>query len=147
LSRHCPNPDCSGLVRDGRVAEYVDRMTDCIDCGAQLVAGAPPTESEPGLEYNDLRTVFIANSVVQGHLVASVLEAAGIPVYIKGEMLQGAVGELAADVSQVEVQVPVERSDLARELVSCFEGPEDRSPLALSVDSLDWHSGSMERDS
>jgi hypothetical protein len=102
-------------------------MALCLDCGARLVAGTAETNAEPGLEYIDLRTVFIANSVVQGHLVAGVLEAAGIPVYIKGEMLQGAVGELAADVSQVEVQVPFERMDFARELASRFEGPTDRA--------------------
>lgn len=125
MTRHCPNPDCPGLARDGRVGEYVDRIIFCIDCGAPLAAGFPDPDStdEPALEYNDLRTVFIANSAVQGHLVAGAIEAAGIPVYLKGEMLQGAVGELAADVGQVEVQVPAERMDDARVVTPRFEGP------------------------
>jgi hypothetical protein len=40
-------------------------------------------------------------------------------------MLQGAVGELSADVHQVEIQVPVERARGAREIAMRFEGPFD----------------------
>jgi hypothetical protein len=102
-------------------------MSVCVDCGGRLVAGCAVADPdrEPGLEYNDLRTVFIANSVVQGQVVASTIEAAGIPVYVKGEMLQAAVGELAADVGQVEVQVPIDRVERAREIALLFEGPAD----------------------
>jgi hypothetical protein len=123
VAKHCPNPDCAGLARDGSVAEYDDRIVECLDCGVRLVTGLSlPEDPELGLEFNDLETVFIAASAVQGHLVASSIEAEGIPVYIKGEMLQGAVGELSADVHQVEVQVPVERSERAREVAMRFEG-------------------------
>ena len=38
-------------------------------------------------------------------------------------MLQGAIGELAADVRNVEVQVPLERYDDARAVAMRFEGP------------------------
>lgn len=122
MSRHCPNPDCAGLARDGRIAEYGDRVEACLDCGTRLLAGPAP-EADPALEYHSLRTVFIAENVVQGHLVAGAIEAAGIPVYLKGEMLQGAIGELAADVRNVEVQVPLERYDDARAVAMRFEGP------------------------
>lgn len=122
VTRHCPNPDCAGLARDGRIAEYDDRVASCLDCGGPLLAGPAP-EIDPALEYNGLRTVFIAENVVQGHLVAGAIEGSGIPVYLKGEMLQGAIGELAADVRNVEVQVPIERFDEARALAMRFEGP------------------------
>lgn len=125
VAKHCPNPDCVGLARDGCVAEYDDRLVRCLDCDARLVAGPSQPDHELGLEFNDLRTVFIAASVVQGHLVAGTIEAEGIPVYLKGEMLQGAVGELSADVRQVEVQVPVERAERARQIAMRFEGPLD----------------------
>ena len=122
MAKHCPNPDCAGLARDGSVAEYDDRIVECLDCGARLVRGLSLPDSELGLEFVELETVFIAASVVQGHLVAGSIEAEGIPVYIKGEMLQGAVGELSADVHQVEVQVPAERAEQARQIAMRFEG-------------------------
>jgi hypothetical protein len=122
VSRHCPNPECLGLARDGRVAEFEDTIETCIDCGTRLLPGEWLPDEDPALEYNDLRTVFIAENPVQGHLVAGAIEAEGIPVYLKGEMLQGAVGELAPDVRQVEVQVPAERVDRAREIAMRFEG-------------------------
>lgn len=122
MSKHCPNPDCAGLARDGCVAEYDDRIVECLDCGARLIKGLSLPDPELGLEFVELETVFIAASVVQGHLVAGSIEAEGIPVYIKGEMLQGAVGELSADVHQVEVQVPVERAEQARQIAMRFEG-------------------------
>jgi len=100
-------------------------MTVCVDCGGRLVAGCAVPDPAPVLEFNDLRTVFIASSVVQGHVVAGAIEAAGIPVYLKGEMLQGAIGELAADVGQVEVQVPIDRVERARDIALLFEGPAD----------------------
>ena len=125
MAQHCPNPDCVGLARDGSVAEYNDRLGRCLDCGARLVSGEFQPDRELGLEFNDLQTVFIAANVVQGHLVAGSIEAEGIPVYIKGEMLQGAVGELSADVHQVEVQVPVERALHARQIAMRFEGQSD----------------------
>jgi hypothetical protein len=122
VARYCPNPDCAGLARDGSIAQFNDTLVDCIDCGERLVPGLPSSDGDLGLEYNDLRTVFIAENVVQGHLVAGTIEAEGIPVYLKGEMLQGAVGELSADVRQVEVQVPLERVDRARQIAMRFEG-------------------------
>ena len=85
------------------------------------MSGLRQPDHELALEYNDLQTVFIAANPVQGHVLASAIEAEGIPVYIKGEMLTGAVGELAADVLRVEVQVPVERADRAREIAMRFE--------------------------
>ncbi len=126
MARHCPNPDCAGLIRDGAVAEFVDSVETCLDCGSRLEPGSGEIDREPGLEYNELHTVFIAANVVQGHLVAGAIEAEGIPVYIKGEMLSGAVGELAADTHQVEIQVPVDRVERAREIALRFEGSGGR---------------------
>ena len=128
MVRHCPNPVCAGRARDGVVPEFVDAVSRCLDCDTVLLPGpAIPEPDEKGLEYNDLRTVFIAGSPVQGQLVAGLIEAEGIPVYVKGEALLGAVGELAADVQQVEIQVPVERADEARSIALRFEGPAAES--------------------
>ncbi len=136
--KHCPNPDCVGLARDGSVGEYVESIDRCLDCDTRLVLGEFQADPELGLEYNDLQTVFIAESVVQGHLVAAAIQAEGIPNYLKGEMLQGAVGELAPDVRQVEVQVPAERIEEARRIAERFErasvtGDEDVEAMAEGV--------------
>ena len=124
MTRHCPNPLCSGLARDGVVAEYVDTVDRCLDCGAELAAGPRALPEDPALEYNDLRTVFIAASPVQGEIVAGALETAGIPVFVKGGPLSGAIGELPATVVQVELQVPVERVDDALVITRRWEGGE-----------------------
>jgi len=121
MAKHCPNEQCPGLVRDGIVPEFVDGLERCVDCGSRLIRGEAHPEPPPPLEYVDLRTVFIAADVVQGHLVRSLLETEGIPVHLKGEGLRAAVGELPADVTRVEVQVPCEREDEARVIAACFE--------------------------
>ena len=122
MVKHCPNQECAGLARDGCVAEYVDALVECIDCGTRLVSGHGERDLDPALEFNALQTVFIAANSTEGHVVAGAIEAEGIPVYIKGEMLQGAVGELSALEYQVEIQVPIERADRAREIAMRFEG-------------------------
>ena len=121
MVKHCENQDCTGLARDGTVAEFVDALTECLDCGTELVSGPAPAEPDLGLEFNPLKTVFIAGHATHGHVVAAAIESEGIPVYIKGEMLQGAVGELPSLAYQVEIQVPVERADQAREIAIRFE--------------------------
>lgn len=121
MTRHCPDEQCPGLARDGVAAEYVDTVELCVDCGSRLVQGEAHPEPPPPLEYLELCTVFIASDVVQGHLVRSVLEAEGIPVFLKGEGLRSAVGELPPNVMQIEVQVPIEREDEGRALAARFE--------------------------
>lgn len=126
VPRFCPNPECSGLARDGVVAEFVDRVHECLDCGSPTLPGdgrISGSPEPPEVEYHELETVFVASDLAQGQLVASTIEAEGIPVYVKGEFLQGALGELPATVSQVEIQVPIERAEAAREIARRWEGP------------------------
>jgi len=120
--KHCPNAECAGLARDGSIAEFVESLEECIDCGTRLVPGPGVTDPEIGLEFNALKTVFIAANGTEGHVVAGTIEAEGIPVYIKGEMLLGGVGELSTLDVQVEIQVPVERAEDARRIAMRFEG-------------------------
>ena len=121
--KHCSNPDCAGLARDGVVAEFRDTVSHCLDCGEPLALGERPAAVELATEYVELVTIFIAADFSQGHLVAGAVEAAGIPVFLKGEHLVGAVGELPTTVSQLEVQVPIEREDDAREIAMAWERP------------------------
>ena len=139
MSKHCPNPDCAGLARDGVVAEFRDTVSHCLDCGEPLAPGERPAAVEIATEYVELVTVFIAADFSQGQLVAGAIEWAGIPVFLKGEHLVGAVGELPTTVSQLEVQVPIEREDDARQIVMAWERPagsESREP-GLEPDSPD----------
>lgn len=123
MLKHCPNPDCEGLARDGVVAEFRDTVSHCLDCGEPLALGERPTAVELATEYVELVTIFIAADFSQGQLVAGVIESAGIPVFLKGEHLVGAVGELPATVSQLEVQVPIEREEDARQIAMAWERP------------------------
>lgn len=138
MLRHCPNPDCAGLARDGVVAEFRDTVETCVDCGATLASGERPANSvayfESHIEYLELVTIFVASDLSQGQVVASAIDAAGIPVFVKGELLQGAVGELPATVGQVEIQVPVERTESAREIAVLWEGP---APTESVLDEID----------
>lgn len=121
MTKHCPDPECAGLARDGVVAEYQDSIVDCLDCGARLISGPPGADPERTVEFHELVTVYHAPHVLAGQAIASALESEGIPVYLKGAMLTGAVGELPVTVAQVEVQVPSERADRAVEIVRDFE--------------------------
>ena len=136
--KHCPNPECAGRERDGVVPEFRDEIERCLDCDTSLAAGAavPPSDDDAGLEYVEWRTVYIAANAAQGRLIGSSIEAEGIPVYVKGEALQGAVGELPATVVQVEVQAPVERFEEAREIAMWFEG-QSALPPPVSRDGSD----------
>ena len=121
MTKHCPNENCPGLARDSVVAEFVDELERCLDCDARLIRGVAFPEPPAPFEYNDLRTVFIAADVVHGHLVAGAIEVEGIPVYLKGEALRSAVGELPPDVMQIEVQVPVANEEQGRAIAMRFE--------------------------
>lgn len=108
------------------MAEFRATLSRCLDCGAPLMPGERPETLELATEYVELVTVFVAADFSQGYVLASVLESAGIPVFLKGEHLVGAVGELPATVSQLEVQVPLEREAEAREIASVWERPTGR---------------------
>jgi hypothetical protein len=121
MAKHCPNERCPGLARDGVVAEFVDEIERCIDCGCRLIRGEAFPEPPLELEYVELRTVFIAADVIQGHLVAGAIESEGIPAFLKGEALRSAVGELPVDVTQLEVQVSQADEERARTIAMRFE--------------------------
>jgi hypothetical protein len=127
MTRHCPNPSCPGLARDGVAPEFVDGVGVCLDCGGSLMAGMAPDDPPEPPDYNDFRTVFIAADVVQAHLLRGLIEAEGIIVYLKGESLRSAIGELPVDVTRLEVQVPVEDRERGRAIAMRFEGPSPKA--------------------
>ena len=134
--RHCANPQCDHLARHGRIAEYLESVALCSDCGSRLVAGEAPRRDREAPAYQELVTVYEAADGIQAHLVRSVLENEGIPVSIRGEALMGAVGELPATMLDVEVQVPPEFAARARSLALRCE-PGSRRPMLARVEDDD----------
>ena len=109
--KHCPNADCSYLARYDRVAEYVDGIEVCSDCGSPLRHGAAPQMPPP--EYRELEAVYETSSQIQAYLIRSILEGGDLTVHVAGEALQGALGELPPTMPSLRVQVLPEEVQLA----------------------------------
>jgi hypothetical protein len=65
--------------------------------------------------------VYRAANSVEGHLIKGMLEQHGILVRIFGDGLSSGVGQLPADVIQVEIQVQPGYRELARQLIHEYE--------------------------
>ena len=115
-------------------AEYRDGFSECSDCQVPLLPGAPPA-SEPAdsLEPDlDLAVVLETNDTIQLALVKGVLDDAGIPYFV--------LGQIATLVEQVDpflrkwvrLQVPADREAEARELVEAVLQSE---PIAAEDDT------------
>jgi hypothetical protein len=98
--------------------EYRDGFTECSDCHVPLSAGTPPPEpadlSNPAL---GLVVVLETNDRLQLFLAKGLLEDAGIPFFVLGQ-----IATLIQDVDPflhkwVRVQVPRDRETEARELL------------------------------
>ncbi|MGA2273183.1 MAG: DUF2007 domain-containing protein [Bryobacteraceae bacterium] len=98
--------------------EYRDGFTECSDCHVPLLAGTPP--EEPASRFDptlDLVVVLETNDRVQLAMAKGLLEDAGIPFFILGQ-----IATLVTDVDSflhkwVRVQVPRDREAEARELL------------------------------
>ena len=106
--------------------EYREGFNECSDCRVPLLAGTPPPESasrfDPAL---DLVVVLETNDRIQLAMAAGLLENAGIPFYVLGQ-----IATLVQDVDAflhkwVRLQVPRDREAEARELLESLLEPED----------------------
>ncbi len=84
--------------------------------------------------------IYRAANIGDAHLIREMLEAEGIPGYIQGEYLQGAVGELPA-YTELLVLIADQHFDAARAIIDAWESGtpvefEDDSPEADSPESL-----------
>lgn len=114
MPKHCTNLDCPALQREGVPAEYLESLSDCVECGATLVGGPRPPPPTPA--YRELVTAYVANDRTVAHLIRAALESEGISACLSGEPLAGAVGELPATVLQIAIDVAPEDARRAREL-------------------------------
>ncbi len=100
-------------------AEYVAGIFLCPDCRVPLDPEPPP---EPIPVYVEHVTVLSTGNPVVLAMAKSVLEAAGIGCYVKGEVLQDLFR-----IGTAEVMVSREEEDRAKELLRRHRfGPEER---------------------
>jgi hypothetical protein len=109
--------------------EYRDGFTECSDCHATLLAGKPapdaPDAFDPSLE---LVVVLETNDRMQLAMAKGLLEDAGIPLYVLGQ-----IATLIQDVDPflhkwVRLQVPRDREAEARELLESVLQPVPPDP-------------------
>jgi hypothetical protein len=100
-------PQCS--------AEYIDDVTECSDCHVPLVPGRRPQHSlDPALE---LVGVFESGDRMQLAMAKGLLEDAGIPIFVQGQLttlIQGLDGLLG---KWIRLQVPRDRESEARDVL------------------------------
>lgn len=68
-----------------------------------------------------MRVVYEAEHLIDAHLVRGALEQAGIPAFVRGEHLTGAIGELPV-FGLVAVCVPESAWERARTIVVTLSG-------------------------
>jgi hypothetical protein len=105
---YCPKCSC----------EYRDGFTECADCHVALLAGAPPegpaSEFDPDL---DLVVILETNDRIQLAMAKGVLEEAGVPYFILGQIAL-LIQDLDPFLNKwVRVQVPRDREAEARKLL------------------------------
>jgi hypothetical protein len=76
--------------------------------------------------------VYRAANIADAHLIRQMLEAEGMPAFIQGEYLQGAVGELPAN-TEILVRVSDEHFDAAGAVVAEWESGE---PMTFDDDDV-----------
>jgi hypothetical protein len=111
--------------------EYRDGFTDCSDCQVPLLAGTPPPEPPDGFDPSlDLVVVLETNDSIQLAMTKGLLEDAGIPFFVLGQ-----ITTLVTDVDGflhkwVRVQVPRDREAEAKELLETLLQPDTSPPGA-----------------
>jgi hypothetical protein len=116
---YCPQCRC----------EYRDGFTECSDCQVTLLAGTPPPEPVDRFDPTlGLVVVLETNDQIQLALAKGLLEEAGIPFFILGQ-----IAILIQDLDPflnkwVRVQVPRDREAEARELMADLPLAENSLP-------------------
>jgi hypothetical protein len=112
----CPNPECPS-ASSGEAPEYRAGLTECSDCGSQLVEARPEWEL---VDYARFERVFEIGNAALVPVVDSLLQTAGIRFFFKG------VGTGLDFVSgPAKVYVEPDRAEEARELLKELGEPSD----------------------
>ena len=106
--------------------EYRDGFTECADCRVPLLEGAPPLEPpsrfDPAL---DPVLALSTNDPVQFAMAKGLLDDAGIPFVVLGQ-----IATLVTDVDpylhkHVEILVPRDQEEAVRDLLKPLLEPEE----------------------
>ena len=98
-------------------AEYQTGIRECADCGVELVTD-PPVTQDP--EWVDFVTVLTTRDHAELAVAKSLLEGEGIPFFAKNDGVENLIA-----AGPVEVQVPPEHEQAARDLLDELNEPED----------------------
>ena len=110
-------------------AEYRAGFTECADCQIPLLDGTAPPEPHTRFDPTlDLVVVLETNDSIQVAMAKGLLEEAGIPFFILGQ-----ITTLVTDVDGflrkwVRVQVPRDREGEARDLLGTLLEPDTSLP-------------------
>lgn len=102
--------------------EYREGVSQCTDCGAELVTGLPP---EPQYEFIQPVTVFTAIDGNLANIAISLLDSAGIRSFTQEGTGTDVFGSIAPGFP-VEVQVMPEDVEAARQVLTELESVETR---------------------
>jgi hypothetical protein len=108
--------------------EYRDGFTECADCRVPLLPGTPPPDEDSFNPNLELVVVLEANDPVQATMAQGLLEDAGVPFFVLGQ-----ITTLVNDVDgfwrkRVRIQVPRDREAEAREVLEPVLHPETIPP-------------------
>lgn len=95
-------------------SEYMEGVTTCVDCGVELVEGTRESFEDNKDQYVQFVTVATTTNYFLVPLAKSILESAEIAYFMKGDHLSSIPGLMV----EVEIQVPEEDAETARELLS-----------------------------
>lgn len=82
-----------------------------------------------------MRSVYVAENLIDAHLVKHALEAEGIPAWVRGEALTGGIGEIGV-FGLVGVMVPDSALPRAREIIAGLHLGEPAAVIATADDEL-----------
>ncbi|MCO5055056.1 DUF2007 domain-containing protein [Thermomonas sp.] len=80
-----------------------------------------------------MRSVYVAENLIDAHLVKHALEAEGIPAWVRGEALTGGIGELGV-FGLVGVMVPDLAVPRARQIIAELHLGEQPGAVAPEAD-------------
>jgi hypothetical protein len=67
-----------------------------------------------------MKKLYTAAHLMEAHTLQAMLQSYGISVFVKGEALVGALGELPASVAQLELWIDEVQWELAQQLLNDF---------------------------
>ncbi|MDQ2045497.1 DUF2007 domain-containing protein [Pseudoalteromonas sp. 20-92] len=73
-------------------------------------------------------TIYNAENTLEANILKGLIQTSGIECQIKGEMLQGAMGEIPFDQTQVSVQVYAIKERHARQILVNYQQVKQSAP-------------------